>query len=470
MEHNLLTDKKHIHFIGIGGIGMSALAHILLELGYKVSGSDLKPTSLIQRLESNGAKVFIGHDAENIDGSELVVYSSAIDASNPEILSAKEKGKTVISRAKLLSCIMADRIGIAITGAHGKTTTTALITQMLVEAGLDPTFAIGAEVEYFKGNARLGKGNYIVTEADESDGSFLLLSPKYSVITNIDREHMDYYGDMETLVRAFKGFVNQIPHDGVVFGCYDDVYVREIMQGKTSLKLISYGLSPEAHIHPSNIVVSGFTSSYECVYQGRVLGKVELSIPGIHNISNSLAAIGIGIELNIPFDVIRGAILHYKGANRRFQMQALLDKTIIIDDYAHHPTEIRATLSAVMLGKNANSKVVVIFQPHRYTRTRDLKDAFADAFIGADIVVITDIYPAFEQAIEGISGKTIYERATAAGHNNFSYLPKYSIVDYLDKILNPGDTVVILGAGDIWEIADDLARRLHERRNIKNTN
>lgn len=462
VDNDILSSNKHIHFIGIGGIGMSALAQILLESGYKVSGSDLQSTPLIQRLKSQGAHIFIGHNKKNIDGAEIIVCSSAINGENPEVVFAKEKGKSVISRAKLLSLIMSDKIGIAITGAHGKTTTTALITQVLITAGLDPTFAIGAEVGNLGGNAHLGNGKYIVTEADESDGSFLLLSPKYSVITNIDREHMDYYGDMDTLIKSFKGFIKQTPQDGVVFACYDDLNIREILKDCCP-KLISYGLSPDAYIYPDNIVLSGFTSSFDCIYNKKCLGKVELIIPGVHNISNSLASIGVGLELNIPFDVIRLALSRYKGASRRFQMRTSINNITIIDDYAHHPTEIKATLSAVFSGKNKNGRAIVVFQPHRYTRTKDLKDAFANAFAGADQVIITDIYPAFEAPIEGVSGKGIYERALAYGHKNFSFLPKYSIVDYLDKIVSCGDTVVILGAGDIWEIADDLIRRLDER-------
>lgn len=467
MDSDILG-KKHIHFIGIGGIGMSALAQILLESGYKVSGSDIKSTPIIQRLKSKGADIFIGHNKKNIDGAETVIYSSAIGDSNPEIVFAKEKGRAVISRAKLLSLIMIDKIGIAITGAHGKTTTTALITQVLVTAGLDPTFAIGAEIEHLDGNAHLGNGKYIVTEADESDGSFLLLSPRYSVITNIDREHMDYYGDMDTLIKSFRGYIKHIPADGVVFACYDDLNIREIFKDSES-KLISYGLSHQASIYPDNIVLSGFTSSFDCIYNKQNLGKIELIIPGVHNVSNSLAAIGVGMELNIPFDTIRFALSRYKGASRRFQMRTSIDNITIIDDYAHHPTEIKATLSAVFSGKNGKGRVIVVFQPHRYSRTKDLKDAFANAFVGADQVIITDIYPAFEMPIEGISGKSIYERAVAYGHKNFSFLPKYSIVDYLDKILSCGDTIVILGAGDIWEIADDLVGRINERYNTQDT-
>lgn len=465
---DILHNKRHIHFIGIGGIGMSALAQILMELGYEVSGSDLKSTPLIQRMQNMGARISIGHDKENIHRAELVIYSSAIHFENPEVISAKEMGLHLIPRAKLLAALMSDKIGIAVTGAHGKTTTTALITQLLIDSGKDPTFAIGAEVDNFGGNAHLGKGGYIVAEADESDGSFLLLSPKYSVITNVDREHMDYYGDMNTLIKSFKLYIKQIPEGGVAFVCYDDLTLREILRDNGS-KLVSYGLSPEASIYPENIILSGFSSSFDCVYNKKLLGRVNLNIPGIHNISNSLAAIGIGIELGIPFDILHLALSRYRGARRRFQMKVLPNDITIIDDYAHHPTEIKVTLSAVLSGRNNRGRVIAVFQPHRYTRTKDLKNEFADAFIGADYVILTDIYPAFEKPIEDISGKTIYEKALEQGHKNFSFLPKYCIADYLDKILDTGDTVVILGAGDIWEVADELTSRIYEKKNNHDT-
>lgn len=454
----MLKGKKHIHFIGIGGIGMSGLALILADMGFKVSGSDIKPNHLTQKLTDRGLKVFFGHNDSNIeDDVDLVVYSSAIFSGNPEYAAAQNKNIPIIQRAKILALLMEKKKGIAVTGAHGKTTTTGLISLILKRAGLDPTIVIGGEVEYINGNACLGNGKYLVAEADESDGSFLNLHPFYEVITNIDREHMDYYRSLEDIIWAHQKFADNLKKGGCIFCGADDENIKALLS-HISQETVTYGLSTARDFYPDNIQMRENVSEFDCLFKGEKLGKVILNIPGVHNIVNSLGALAVAKKIGIPFEQATAALSEYTGAGRRFQIKNSHSEVMIINDYAHHPTEIEATLEAARGWKNR--RIIGVFQPHRYTRTKFLKEEFGRCFSLADHLVITDIYSASEEPIEGVSGRDIYEKVLACGHKNAHYLAKDKIVAHLLKIIRPRDMVLILGAGDIEELVDELVAQL----------
>lgn len=450
--------KKYYHFIGIGGIGMSGIAHLFLKHGFRVSGSDLKENRITEELKSLGAKIFIGHDGKNIDGQDLVVYSSAIGEDNCELRQAKVSGIALIKRAEALALLMQEKTAITVAGSHGKTTTTSLISYMLLEAGLNPTVAIGGILKNIKANACLGSGEFFVAEADESDGSFLSYSPKYSIITNIDHEHLDHYHNFDNELAAFDSFIKRTQKGGCVFACWDDPNLLKMVKAYQG-KHLFFGLKDTADIYAKNISFKGLSSDFDCYFKNKLLGRFHLSLGGRHNISNSLAVIGLGLELGIDLGCIRKALEGYQGAGRRLETKFKSDKYLVIDDYAHHPSEIKATLEAIMnLGA---VRKIAVFQPHRYSRTQLLMDEFARAFENIDYLIITDIYAASEQPIEGINAKKLLEKIKRHTKNKeVLYLPKEQILEHLLGIIRKDDLVITLGAGDIVKVADALAQRL----------
>lgn len=453
--------QKHYHLIGIGGIGMSGIAKLLLQRGIQVSGSDLKETRLIEELRNLGAKIFIGHNPNNIKGADLIIYSSAIKQDNPEIQEAKRSGLPLIKRAQALAELMQDKIVITITGSHGKTTTTSLISYLLLEAGLFPTVAIGGILKNINNNVSLGKGDFFVAEADESDGSFLYYQPKYSVITNIDYEHLDYYKEFGNLVLSFKEFINKTLDNGCVFANADDPNLKGILKDYKK-RYILFGLSPTADIYPKDIRIEGLCSEFDCFFKNRFIERFSLALGGIHNISNALAVIALGLELGINLTIIKKILKDYKGSQRRIEIKFNEKDLLIIDDYAHHPTEIKATLSTL---RNLSPKrLIAIFQPHRYTRTNLLAEEFAKSFDLVDYLIITDIYPAGEEPIKGVTAMLIYDKIKARLKDKPIYfLEKEKIIEHILKIIRPYDLVVTLGAGDIGKICDELVEALKRK-------
>ncbi len=448
--------KKYYHFIGIGGIGMSGIARLMLHSGYKVSGSDLKENRITRELETLGAKIFLGHSARNIIDQEVVVYSSAITAENPEMHRAKILGIPLIQRAQALALLMQDKTVITVAGSHGKTTTTSLVSFMLLEAGRCPTAAIGGILNNINTNACLGSGELFVAEADESDGSFLSYTPTYSIITNIDREHLDYYHNFENELDAFKRFIQRTREGGCVFACSDDPQLLKLM-GECKQKQLFFGLAEGADIYAKNITFGQLSSEFDCYLKGKLISRFHLSLGGRHNISNSLSVIALGLELGVDLKYIRAALEGYRGAGRRLEIKFRDDKYMVIDDYAHHPSEIKATLAAV-----ANLEVkrkIVIFQPHRYTRTQLLQDEFASAFSQADYLIITDIYAASEPEIAGVNAQVLLNKIKASEPGKpVVYLPKEKILAHVRGMLKEGDLVMTLGAGDIVKLSDALAQ------------
>ena len=452
----MLDSKKRIHLIGIGGMGMNAIAQLLLGLGHRVSGSDIKSSRLTRKITSLGAEVFIGHSPQNIGDVDLVAFSSAIRDDNPELLSAKEMGIPVFQRAEVLAELMKGHVGIAVAGTHGKTTTTSLIAVILSKAGISPTVAIGGEANDLGGGSLLGEGPYFVTEADESDGSFCLLSPTYSVVTNIEEEHLDFYHDIDEILQAFNHFLDRTDREGALVACIDDPNVRKILNSYKK-RFVTYGFSPDADISGVNIEIGWLRSRFDCRYKGQILGPIELRAPEIHNILNALAAIGVAMELGIDFDCLTKSLAEYQGVTRRFEVKLETEDLIVIDDYAHHPTEVKATLNSCRNGKR---RIVCVFQPHRYTRTKCLGERFGGSFSLADHLILTDIYSADETPIEGVSSKVIYDAVKRHGQTEVHLVStNEEALDRILKIILPGDMVVCLGAGDVGVVADELARR-----------
>lgn len=456
----MILENKNMHFIGIGGIGMSSIALILLKMGYKISGSDLESNNLTERLKKLGAEIFKNHDSSHIGpGTEIVVYSSSINSANPEMAEANRRGIPIVKRAQVLGELLNKKKGIAITGTHGKTTTTSLISVMLENCGLDPTVMIGGEVGLFGSNAKCGKSEYVVAEADESDGSFLHLKPFYSVITNIEMEHMDYYKTLEDSISAYATFANNTKKSGMLFFNNDDENIKKILKNFNG-RAESFSLHKGSDIYAHDIKMSEFRSSYICVYKNEVLGKVFLSIPGKHNILNSLAAILVGLKLGLSFEKITQGIQNFTGAKRRFHVRADCDGIMLIDDYAHHPTEIRAVLEACTNWKDR--RLIVIFQPHRYSRTKFLADEFGRCFKGAHKLILTDIYAASEEPIEGISPKVIYDRVKIHGPDDVMILDKKEVTNHVMQLKKSGDIILVLGAGDIKDVANELSEKLNK--------
>lgn len=456
---------RNIHFIGIGGAGMSGIAEVLLNLGYIVTGSDVKESETTRRLSGLGGGIHIGHSAGNISDAHVVVVSSAVRRDNVEVIAAKNRAIPVIPRAEMLAELMRLKYGVAIAGAHGKTTTTSMVATVLAKGGLDPTVVIGGKLNSLGSNAKLGQGEFLVAEADESDGSFLKLSPTIAVVTTIDKEHVDYYGSMEEINNAFLSFINKVPFYGLSVLCLDDPYIREMMP-RIEKRHLSYGLESGANLTAEGAHLKGMGSHFEVIYEGKSLGSFELTMPGVHNISNSLAAIAVGIELGIDIEIIKEALRGFSGVERRFQIKGDVDGIIFVDDYGHHPTEIKATLLAAKAG--LGKRLVVLFQPHRYTRTRDLLEEFTVSFKQADRVIITDIYPAGESPIDGISASLIYEGIKKKGHRDVVYIPdREAIIEDLMHSLRPGDIFLTLGAGNVWKIGEELLRLKMKSSNVK---
>jgi UDP-N-acetylmuramate--alanine ligase len=452
--------SKRYHFIGIGGIGMSGIALLLLRVNSKVSGSDLKESKATEELRALGAKIFIGHDAGNIEGADIVVYSSAIKEDNPEFAAAKKKG-ILIKRAEALALLMQDKTVITVTGSHGKTTTTSLVSCMLLEAGLNPTAAIGGILRNTDNNAFLGSGDYFVAEADESDGSFLYYRPKYSIITNIDREHLDYYKTFERELEAFREFIGATDRNGCIFVCGDDKNLTDMARAHKG-RHVTFGLHESCDIYPKNIAMNGLSSDFDCFKRGKLVGRFHLALAGRHNISNSLAVIALGLELGISVETIIKSLASYKGAKRRLEIKYRDADYLVIDDYAHHPTEIRATLEAA--GGLRAKRLIAIFQPHRYTRTQLLMEEFSRSFDAVDYLFITDIYAASEPPIEGVNSQKLLDLIkTSLTDKKASYYPKEKIAEHIMEIIVPGDMVITIGAGDIVKLSDELAERLKNK-------
>ncbi len=453
---------QHIHFVGIGGVGMSGIAEVLLNLGYKVSGSDMRESETTQRLASIGAKIYIGHTGENVKDAHVVVISSAVKADNPEVIAAKEALVPVIPRAEMLAELMRLKYGIAVAGAHGKTTTTSMVATILAKGGIDPTIVIGGKLNMFSSGAKLGQGQFLVAEADESDGSFLLLSPTIAVVTNIDEEHLDHYTEgIEQIKDAFLEFINKIPFYGLAVLCLDVEHIQDLIP-RVKKRYTTYGMSAQADVYARDVEFKGMGSSFEAFSKGKSLGTFELSVPGLHSVYNSLAAITVALELDIPPDIIRDALKGFGGLHRRFYVKGEEKGVMVVDDYGHHPTEIKATLAGAKRGWDR--RTFVIFQPHRYTRTRDLMKEFFTAFNQADKLVVMDIYPAGEKPIEGVSAKTLYDGIKSRGHKDAAFIPTHDeAVEWVSGNAAPGDIIITLGAGDVWKVGEAVLKRLKEK-------
>ena len=449
---------QQIHFVGIGGAGMSGIAEVLLTIGYKVTGSDLQESETVKRIRSLGGIVFIGHAASNVGTAQVVVISSAVSPTNPEVVAAKAKLVPVIPRAEMLAELMRLKYGVAIAGAHGKTTTTSLVAHVLAEGGLDPTIVIGGKVNALGSHARLGRGELLVAEADESDGSFLKLAPTIVAVTNMDREHLDHYGTMERLNQAFVEFINKIPFYGLAVLCIDDPQLAAMLPLLTK-RFQTYGLAQNAELQGADIELQERTAQFSARLKGEDLGRFRVAMPGVHNVRNSLAAIAIGLELGVPVAQIALALESFTGVERRFQIVGEKGGITMIDDYGHHPTEIKATLAAAKGG--SKRRLVVVFQPHRYTRTQDLVDEFAVAFNQADLLFLTEIYAAGESPIPGVNGERLAQTIQGSGGPPLTYVPrKEELVEKVLPHLRSGDLVLTMGAGDIWKTGRALLERL----------
>ncbi|MDD4856988.1 MAG: UDP-N-acetylmuramate--L-alanine ligase [Candidatus Krumholzibacteria bacterium] len=449
----MLGKTRHIHFVGIGGVGMSGIGEILLNLGFTVSGSDLEKSPVTERLARRGARIRIGHAAGNIAGCDVVVVSSAIEAGNPEVVAAREKGIPVIPRASMLGELMRFRTGIAVAGAHGKTTTTSLVGAVLQEAGADPTIIVGGRVKSLKANVRLGEGELLVAEADESDGSFTHLTPVFAIITNIDAEHLDYYGTIDAIYDAFVEFSRCVPFYGAIICCIDDPKVRTVLS-RIDRRIVTYGMSPDADIRGRLLETGPGGSLFSYTVRGKRRGKLHLCVPGYHNVLNALSVCALAEELDVSHRHLAAAFAAFGGVARRFEIKGERGGILFVDDYGHHPTEVRATLSAVA-GLWKAKRVVVIFQPHRFSRTKLLAKEFGAAFKGADLVYVTDIYAAGEKPLRGVTSQVIIDGIRKTG---VKAVPCGSALD-IARELRPGDVVLTLGAGDVWKIGEDLLRR-----------
>jgi UDP-N-acetylmuramate--alanine ligase len=455
---------QHVHFVGIGGIGMSGIAEVLVNLGFRVSGSDLKRSAVTDRLQALGIECKEGHVAENVGDAHVVVRSTAVRDDNPEVLEAQRRSIPVIPRAEMLAELMRLKPhSVAVAGSHGKTTTTSMVSTVLGYAGLDPTIVVGGVVGAFGSNAHLGTSDLMVVEADESDRSFLMLTPTIAVVTNIDREHMDYYHDMEDVRTCFTNFVNKVPFYGTSILCLDDPNVQAIIP-RVERRRITYGLSAQADVSAHGVRHDREFGSAFTVWRGtEVVGELDLHVPGMHNVYNSLAAIAVGFELEVPFEKIAEALRTFTGAHRRFQFKAEIDGVLVIDDYGHHPTEIRATLAAAKIGSGGR-RTLVLFQPHRYTRTHDLMGEFARSFNNADTLLISEIYAASEEPIEGVSGEALTDAIQRYGHKDVHYIGGLEgAAQVVREHLQAGDMVITLGAGTVNRVGDQIVELLKGR-------
>jgi UDP-N-acetylmuramate--alanine ligase len=472
----VLGRTRRVHFVGIGGIGMSGIAELLVNLGYEVSGSDLAASAALDRLATLGVTTAVGHAAANVGAVDVVVYSSAITIDNPEVLEARARGIPIVPRAEMLAELMRLRVGIAVAGAHGKTSTTSMIALVLERAGLDPTAVIGGRLRAFGSNARLGHGQYMVAEADESDRSFLKLSPTFAVITNLDREHLEAYGGFEDLQQAFVDFANKVPFYGAVIACADDPELVRVLPRLTR-RVTTYGIDAAgATVAATELELEGFGSACTIVQRDQharpaaavPLGRLRLQVPGRHSVLNALAAVAVGLELSVPFDVIASALEEFSGAERRFEIRGVVNGITVVDDYGHHPTEIAAVLAAARAAGPA--RVVVAFQPHRYTRTAQLLPDFAAALAPADEIVLTDIYAASEQPIPGVTVEALAEAVNRRRSRPATVVKRVdAVAPAVAELARPGDLVITLGAGSIGTVAPALTRELEERHRSEAT-
>jgi UDP-N-acetylmuramate--alanine ligase len=456
----MFFSRQHFHFAGIGGIGMSGIAEVLLNLGYTISGSDLRLSPTTERLASLGATIYEGHNAENVAGAKALVVSSAVEESNPEVQEARRLQIPVIPRGELLAELMRLKYGIAVAGSHGKTTTTSMVATILSHAGVDPTVVVGGKVAAMGGsNARVGKSDFLVVEADESDGSFLKLSPIFAIVTNIDREHLDHYADIKVIRAAFTEFVNKVPFYGAAVLCLDDENVQSILPD-VKRRTITYGRNTQADYQPGLQECGNFHSRFSLRSRTADLGEFQLNIPGEHNVLNATAAIAVAMELHVEPDVIREGLGKFTGVGRRFELRGTAKGVTVVDDYGHHPTEIRATLAAAR--SCVQGRMHVLFQPHRYTRTMHLLDDFARAFHQADRVLVLDIYGASEKPIAGVTSEALVERMRQFGHRGAEYADSNAAgVEMIVEGVEPGDMILTLGAGSVSQLADKILERLN---------
>lgn len=462
----MLRNTRHIHFVGIGGIGMSGIAEILLTMGYMVSGSDLTERDTVKRLVELGAKFYLGHQEGNLRQVDVVVFSSAISPDNPEVVAARKRAIPVIPRAEMLAELMRMKHGVAVAGSHGKTTTTSMVAAVLTAGGHDPTVIIGGKVDQLGSNARLGNGKLLVAEADESDGTFLKLSPTVAVVTTLDEEHLDYYDRLERIKEAFLDFINKVPFYGLAVLCTDEEQIRSLLP-LVKRRYITYGLHGEPDYTAGEISFSGMQTRFQAYHKGRKLGGVKIMMPGLHNVYNALAAIGVGVEFGMSFPAIQGALNDFGGVQRRFQIKGDAGSTMVVDDYGHHPTEIRATLRAAREGW-PDRKLVVVFQPHRYTRTRDLLPQFFRCFDDAHTLILTDIYPAGEKPIPGITAELIKEGIEREGKCRVIFCPnKDRVIPLLDSLDINQSILITLGAGDIRQVGEDYLQHVARQAALK---
>jgi len=454
----MFKNIKKVHFVGIGGIGMSGIAEILLSQGFEISGSDRALTEITNRLSDIGIKIYEGHSPDNLNNADVLVYSSAVDTDNSEVRAAVERKIPIIKRSEMLAECMRMKYGIGIAGTHGKTTTTSMVGLTLTAGDIDPTIIVGGKLSGLGGtNARLGKGEFIVVEADEFDRTFLKLTPTIAALTTLEKEHLDTYKDLEDIKTAFIEFANKVPFYGFVVLCLDEPALQDIIPF-INKKIFTYGLTTQADIRATDIVHKAFSSSYTVKYRGTEIGRINLKIPGVHNIKNSLVAVCIAKELGIKFDVIKKALESFTGVYRRFETKYDQD-ILVIDDYAHHPTETSATLAAIRSGWDR--RLIAIFQPHLFSRTKDFYQEFGRSFLNSDIFICTDVYPAREMPIEGVSGKLIADIAKKFGHKNVVYLEdKNTIPDFLMNIKQKNDIIITMGAGDIWKYGEKFVAML----------
>ena len=455
---------RQVHFIGVGGVGMSGLAEILRTLEFEVSGSDLKEGDTTRRLKELGVRIDVGHRSENVSGVDVVVYSSAIDRENPEINEARALGIPVITRAEMLAELMRVKYGVAIAGSHGKTTTTSLVSTVLRAAGLDPTVVVGGKMAALGSNARLGAGDLLVAEADESDGSFLRLTPTIAVVTNIDPEHLDHYGSHEKLKDAFIEFATRVPFYGLAVLCLDHPHVQDILP-RIQRRHVTYGVSPQSDYSARGIQFRGLETTFNAYRRGQALGGFTVKMPGAHNVLNCLATLAVADELEVPLDVTKQALASFSGVARRFTVIGVVAGVTLVDDYGHHPAEVRATIDAAQRAfPGEGHRIVVAFQPHRYTRTRDLFDDFTRAFNQADVLLVTDIYAAGEAPIPGASAEKLVQAIREHGHHDATYVAdKAELPDALERVVRPGDIVIALGAGDVNRCVRALKTKLEAK-------
>jgi len=451
---------QKIHFVGIGGIGMSGIAEVLINLGYQVSGSDLKESDITRRLASLGGTIAYGHRAENLAEVDVVVTSTAVNQENPEVQEAHRRKIPVIPRAEMLAELMRMKYGVAIAGTHGKTTTTSMVATVLSAGDIDPTVVIGGRLDSIGSNAKLGQGKFLVAEADESDGSFLKLSPTIAVVTNIDEDHMDYYQDLDEIRAIFVDFINKVPFYGLVVLCLDDENIQGIIPD-VKKRMVTYGMTSQADFMATGIEHEADRTSFSVHYRGKELGRLNIRMPGRHNVLNALAAVAVGMELDMPFAAIAEGFHDFGGVGRRFQIKGEAQEIMVVDDYGHHPVEIKATLAAAKSGWSR--RVVAVFQPHRYTRTQALFDEFLTAFYQADHVAVMDIYAAGEEPIAEASAEKLADGINGHGHKSCCYTgDAEATIEHLQAVLQPGDILITLGAGNVWQVGTEMLQMLEE--------